>query len=184
MFSPRVPGVLGPQSDTPQPQGGIGMPVDRIWNRPMFSPQGLMPTAHNLPAAGDRLNRSGNNLIGQQPGFNPGVGVQLPTGSTLVREQHRYANVVELILPAGVASAQALAAPVGLRNFLLVRNVSPAAEIIYISFGVQATTQSPLRLTAGQAALFDTVVPQNEMYVISDTATGVLAVGYSQFSPQ
>jgi hypothetical protein len=52
---------------------------------------------------------------------------------------------------------------------------------LYIDFNSQATTGSWLAITAGQIILFDAVVPQDDLYVISSAAGGQLAYAYSTF---
>jgi hypothetical protein len=70
--------------------------------------------------------------------------------------------------------------PIGKRNTLAFRNAS-VTQIIFIGFGGNATTSSWLRITPGMIVLFDTVVPQDDLYVISDAASGVLAYAYSTY---
>jgi hypothetical protein len=184
------PGVIGPQVDTPQPRGGIGIPVHPVFRRqPWQSPAGE-GVPHNLPPQGDRLARRALNPIGGS-GMPGGPGTGLPGGSALfdytrtlmVRERHRYAYVIETPLPVGVTSVPVLNQPTGLRNFLILRNISTGAQVIFVSMGNQATLNSPLRLGSNQAILFDTVVPQNELNAISDLANGTLMVAYSQYAP-
>lgn len=185
---PFAPGIRGPQTLTDRPEGGIGMPAERLWDRSLwFSPfAGSAP--HNLPSPGDRLSARGNNLIGQPgsaptPTPTPGVGGTFPSVIN-VRERHRYATLIEIPFAVDdVQSVQILSQPTGLRNMLLLRNASGGAQVIFVSFGVQATLQSVLRLTAGQAVLLDTVVPQNEVNAIADTPAATLVVAYSQYPP-
>jgi hypothetical protein len=72
---------------------------------------------------------------------------------------------------------------IGLRNLLILRNSSPGAQVIFVSFGTNASTVSVLRLTAGQTVLFDTVVPQNEVNAIADVAGAILTAANSQYAP-
>ena len=100
-----------------------------------------------------------------------------------MRERHRYANVIELAFSVNAVSFQLLQEPSGLRNFLFFRNASTVAATLFFGFGNQATQQSMLSIAQGQQVLFDTVVPQNEIFVTSDIAGGLVVVGYSNFSP-
>jgi hypothetical protein len=61
------------------------------------------------------------------------------------------------------------------------RNASTGGQNLYIEFNGVATTGAWLKLTPGQIVLFDTVVPQDDLYVISDAAAGVFAYAYSTF---
>jgi hypothetical protein len=161
----------------------VSKPISPLWNRPPWDSPTFIPGApHNLPAPGDRLKPRTGNLVGGQAAladapYNPEQFV-IP-----VRERHRYANVIELVYTIPVTSFQVLQEPPGLRNFLFFRNASTVAATLRISFGNQASAQSLLSLTQGQQVLFDTVVPQNEVFVISDIVGGLVVVGYSNFSP-
>lgn len=96
-----------------------------------------------------------------------------------VPPSHAYANVVQSATAIGTTSALIIPQSAARRNFLAVRNASPGTENIYVSFDVDATTLSWLRLAPNQIALFDTVVPQDNVNVISDAATGVVAYAFS-----
>jgi hypothetical protein len=87
----------------------------------------------------------------------------------------------------GVASILILsevAAP-ALRNMLILRNASPGVTPpdLFISFGVQASANSSIRLTPGGILIFDIVVPQNDIYVIASAAGGTVALASSNFTP-
>lgn len=89
------------------------------------------------------------------------------------------ANVPQI----GVAdSVLFLTQPSAQRNMLGFRNASAAGNI-YINFGAQADANSWLRLAPNDMLLFDTVVPQDDLYAIADAAGCVLAVSYSTFDP-
>lgn len=181
-LSSLPPGVIGPQpSETPS-QGGIGMPARMIYERPLWGSPAVQSPARNLPPPGDRLQRRAlNSMYGA--GSDPSASPAAHAGTQMVRERHRYADVIETPWTVGVASVRVLTQPSGLRNFLLLRNISTGAQIIFVSFGNTATLQSSLRLASNQAILFDTVVPQNEINAISDLAAGALMVSYSQYAP-
>lgn len=92
---------------------------------------------------------------------------------------HPYANLVQTA--GGVSTISRLIIPQSSarRNFLAIRNASPGVEVLFVSFNVAATSESWLRLAPNQIALFDTVVPQDNVYVISDSATGFVAYAFS-----
>lgn len=70
-----------------------------------------------------------------------------------------------------------------LRNMLGLRNPGAVGNL-YIEFGNQATTSSWLQLAPGQYVLFDIVVPQDDLYVLSDNAGAfALTYIYSTFTP-
>jgi hypothetical protein len=75
-----------------------------------------------------------------------------------------------------------LDSPIGRRNLLGFRNNSGVVgENIFIGFGRDATTNSWLRLTPGTIILFDTVVPQDDLYAVSEAGTPNLGYIYSTF---
>ncbi|NDC10234.1 MAG: hypothetical protein EBZ75_13015 [Oxalobacteraceae bacterium] len=131
-------------------------------------PQYLPPGPNNLPVRPD-------------PSAAPNTTQSLyRDGAVDIRENYRYASVVTVSLNVDTASIKFLDAPIGKRNFLGFRNAS-ATQTLYIDFNAQATTGAWLALTAGTIVLFDTVVPQDDLYVISSAAGGVLAYAYSTF---
>jgi hypothetical protein len=99
---------------------------------------------------------------------------------TGVTAPHWYANLIEGVVPAGVVPVQpvGLTQPAtGVRNFLMFRN-SGATNLLF-GFGSPATLNSTLRVTPNTIVLFDTVVPQNDIWVLSDAAGGQLSYSYS-----
>lgn len=135
---------------------------------PWDSPQYIPPSPHNLPARPD-----------------PAVDVtaDFGRGETLVSEPYRYASIVDLTFVTSTTSIKFLDQPIGKRNILGFRNVSTTAgEIIFIGFGRDASTESWLQLQPGQITLFDTVVPQDDLYARSALGTPVLAYIYSTFA--
>lgn len=132
------------------------------------------------------LGRSHTNLeeFGGSIGETQTRGYDRPDAPLLhfpppVPPSHAYANLVQTAGAIGVTSRLIIPQSSARRNFLAIRNASPAAENIFVSFNVEATVLSWLRLSANQIALFDTVVPQDNVYVISDAATGVVAYAFS-----
>lgn len=136
---------------------------------PWGVPQYIPPSPNNLP-------------VRPEPGAAPNTTQTIASGQTVdTREVYRYASVVTVSLNVDTTSIKFLDAPIGKRNFLGFRNASPGTQIIYIDFNAQATTGAWLALTAGTLVLFDTVVPQDDLYVVSSAAGGVLAYAYSTF---
>lgn len=134
---------------------------------PWSAPQYIPPSPHNLPSRPD-----------------PAVAGTADFGSAevAVSEPYRYASIVDLTVTATTASFKFLDQPIGKRNLLGFRNTSATpGETIFIGFGRDANTLSFLSLVPGQIVLFDTVVPQDDLYVASATGTPVLAYIYSTF---
>jgi hypothetical protein len=130
------------------------------WSSPTFLP----PSPHNLPVE------------------TAGVSSDVPGSVINVAESYRYASIIDVQLQTSTTSVKFLDAPIGRRNLLGFRNVSSTSgENIFIGFGRDATTRSWLRLTPGTIILFDTVVPQDDLYAISEAGTPVLAYIYSTF---
>jgi len=134
------------------------------WSNPNFLPG----APHNLPARPDAAVAASTSAGIPGDVFN-------------VRENYRYASLITVSLPIGTTSVKFLDQPIGKRNMLGFRNASTGAQILYIEFNGQATTGSWLALSPGQIVLFDTVVPQDDLYCISDLAGGTLAYAYSTF---
>lgn len=136
---------------------------------PWGVPQYIPPSPNNLP-------------VRPEPGAVQNTTQTIASGSTVdIREIYRYASVVTVSLNVGTTSIKFLDAPIGKRNFLGFRNASTGAQTLYIDFNAQATTGAWLALAAGTLVLFDTVVPQDDLYVIASAAGGVLAYAYSTF---
>lgn len=145
-------------------------PVTYLNNRQAWgSPQYIPPSPNNLP-------------VRPEPGSAPNTTQSLGGGSTVdVRESYRYANVVSVQLTVGTASIKFLDAPIGKRNFLGFRNASSGGQLLYIEFNAQASAGAWLTLNPGVILLFDTVVPQDDLYVISNGAGALLSYAYSTF---
>lgn len=136
---------------------------------PWGVPQYVPPSPNNLP-------------VRPEPNAAPNTTQTLASGQTAdIREIYRYASVVSVSVNVGTASFKFLDAPIGKRNFLGFRNASAGAQILYIDFNSQATTGSWLALPVGTIVLFDVSVPQDDLYVVSSAASGVLAYAYSTF---
>ena len=97
-----------------------------------------------------------------------------------VREAHRYAQINgSVVFNIAGASQLIIPAPQNFRNFLIMRNVG--ADQIFIDFGRDATTVSPLMLQSNQQVLFDTVVPQDDIYAVC-IGSSILSVGFSNIN--
>jgi hypothetical protein len=133
--------------------------------------------------AGNDLNVSGNNFTNEQIVLQTEQRDRWRRGGLKPkwREVYRYASVTSLSQVIGTTSIKFLDQPIGKRNFLGFRNASTSNQIIYIDFSSQATVNSWLQLTPGTTILFDTVVPQDDLYAIADAAGGQLAYAYSTF---
>ena len=140
-------------------------PVGYISNlEPWSSPTFIPPSPHNLPAE------------------TAGVTSDVERSVVNVAESYRYASIIDLTFITSTTSEKLLDAPIGRRNLLGFRNVSgTTGENIFIGFGRDATINSWLRLTPGTIILFDTVVPQDDLYCISEAGTPVLSYIYSTF---
>jgi len=135
------------------------------WSSPTFLPG----APHNLPKESNIAQAQNTS----QFAF---------TGDTVnVREAYRYASLQDISLTVGTTSVKFLDAPIGKRNMLAFRNASTGAQNIYVSFGAQATTSAWLKLVPGQLVLFDSVVPQDDLYTIADGAAATLVYAYSTF---
>jgi hypothetical protein len=135
------------------------------WSSPTF----LSGAPHNLP----KENAIANAQNTAQ--FADG-------GQTVnVRNVYQYASLQDVQISVGTTSIKFLDAPIGKRNMLGFRNASAATQNLYVSFGAQATTSAWLKIAPGVIVLFDTVVPQDDLYVISDSAGAIFSYSYSTF---
>lgn len=117
-----------------------------------------------------------------EPGSTASAAGLVAAGDTWnVREQYRYASLVTATLTVGTTSVKFLDQPIGKRNMLGFRNASTGGQVLYVEFNAQATTGTWLAIQPGSIILFDTVVPQDDLYVIADVAGASLAYAYSTF---
>lgn len=144
-------------------------PVQWLSQRePWQAPQYMPHYPHNLPAKADAAVATTTNF----PGYASTVAITDP---------YRFSSIVDLTIVTTTASVKFLDQPIGKRNTLGFRNASTSNQVIYIGFGGNATTGSWLQINPGTIVLFDTVVPQDDLYVISDVTAGVLAYVYSTY---
>lgn len=98
-----------------------------------------------------------------------------------VREAHRYAQINgSVVFQTITESALILPAPQNFRNLLMLRNAGATA--ILIDFGRDATASSTIELQPNQIILFDTVVPQDDVYAISPGGISTLSVSFSNIN--
>lgn len=138
---------------------------------PLMGPMGAWPMGPSAQPDGPRADG--------RPGVpQPGE----PGGPVPVNDAHRYAFLRGEIVAAvnNGSSLLILAQNDVRRNMMLVRNSSATANL-YISFGTQATLNSPLYLTPNQMVLFDTVVPQDDVYAYGDAAGAQITLAFSTF---
>ena len=105
------------------------------------------------------------------PPYSGGGGVSIPPGTPETFSTQKTAVLNgSRIFAVMTASQKVLDAPSTYRNFLLIRNSSTAATVVYIDFGGDASLNSAIRLAQNEIILFDAVVPQDDLYVIGDAA--------------
>lgn len=133
------------------------------WNYPQSLPQ--LPRG-NVPSG----------VLGGQS--LPGSGA----GAMPVRDPHHYATLAgSASLTVGTTSGLVLASPPTYRNLMIVRNAG--ATNLYLDFGLDADiNRTPLRLAPNSVLIFDVVVPQDDVFCVSDAAGGILALSYSNVS--
>jgi len=162
---------------------------------PFYSPQDLVNWPGNLPPLSEQPKRSYLPLSGVQPLFgNPEGSYEAGPGNSQpvfpnfsltfpdnlrTSENHRYASIVDTSTSVSATVSQKIIdQPNGKRNFLMFRNASTTANL-YFGFGKDATTLSTLQLVPGAVVAFDSVVQQDDVYVIADAANAVLCYSYS-----
>lgn len=144
-------------------------PVQWLNNRePWTTPQYIHGNPHNLPSRPD-------------PAVAGSTVRDIPAAGLDIRDSYRFASFNSLALTVGTTSVKFLDAPIGKRNFLGFRNASTTGQNVFVDFNSQASTNSWLRLTPGTIVVFDTVVSQDDLYVIADAAGAVLAYVYSTY---
>lgn len=169
--------VPGDPTDNPS---GIGQPVQLLSERlPWNSPQSLGPgSPHNLPPP---MLRPGQRQFQPVQSANPSATVGGGPAAPIDDRYHYAEFNGEQVVAVGVASVSVLTEPAVRRNTLMFRN--SGATNLFIAFGTGATTSSILRLAANEMALFDMVVPQDEVFAISDAAGGQLTIAVGNYTP-
>lgn len=115
-----------------------------------------------------------------RPAIASGAVVQA-SESLPVREAHRYAQINGSAVYAITTQSQlVLPSPQNFRNMLILRNV--AGNPINLEFGRDADANAPIQLVAGAILVFDTVVPQDDIYAIGIGGTATLSMGFSNLN--
>lgn len=135
---------------------------------PWDAPQYLPGQPHNLPSRPD-------------PAVAGSTVRDIPASGLEVRESYRFASINTVSLTVDTTSIKFLDAPIGKRNFLGFRNASTGGQNLFVEFNSQASTGSWLKITPGTIVVFDTVVSQDDLYVIADAAGAVFAYAYSTY---
>jgi hypothetical protein len=143
---------------------------------PWTNPQYIPGYPHNLPAKADAGMPSGPGTPSPTTTNFPGY-----SSTVSITDPYRFSSLVDLSIITTTTSVKFLDQPIGKRNTLGFRNASASSQIIYIGFGGNATTNSWLQINPNSVVLFDTVVPQDDLYVISNVTGGVLAYVYSTY---
>ena len=142
--------------------------------------QGLRPWDGSGMPTGPR---TGN--VREVAGFDSLSRPSTPVGSSSreVYEMHRYAklNGTLTLAISSTVSTPVIAAPTTYRNMLMLRNTD-ATDTIYVNFGNAASATSILTLAPGIQVLFDTVVPQDDIFAFASANSPVLAVAFSTIS--
>lgn len=120
----------------------------------------------------------------------PSIHAQMTPSAQPVSDSHHYAFLSDLVVAIPQESALFLEQPPNRRNMLMLRNSSGVGGAnLYISFGTPAGLTSTLVLgpataanPSGQIVMFDTVVPQNDVYAFADAAGGVLSYAYGNMA--
>lgn len=111
------------------------------------------------------------------------VGAPIPT----FRDVDRFADLVVLpftVLVVGVPGAvNLITSNTRKRIVTIFRNSSASAGVLFVGYGIAADINTAtLSLAAGEQAIFDAVIPQNDVWVSTDVAptSGVMSYALSQ----
>lgn len=114
------------------------------------------------------------------PQVRPILGAIEPADpGTKVRDPWHYAMLNgSSTVNVGTASVMVCASPPGMRNLFVARNVGTTN--LYLDFGLDAAiNRSVFFLVPGAILFLDAVVPQDDVYCISDAVGGVLGLSFS-----
>lgn len=129
---------------------------------------------HYGPTPPGMLGRGRGGVLG---GFSQQQ--MLPLSTAIIRDPHHYTTPNTVTYTPGTASTLIadVAPSDSPRNFLMLRNSSTGAEVIYIAFGQTASIASAaFSLSPGQVILLDIVCPQSDIYAIGDAATATCTI--------
>jgi hypothetical protein len=104
----------------------------------------------------------------------------MPTAQAApIRDPHHYALLNgSASFGVDTNSILILASPPTYRNFLVIRNIG--ATNLYVDFGTNAdANRTPIRLVTNAILIFDSVVPQDDIFCISDAVGGIVGLSYS-----
>lgn len=135
-----------------------------------YGPQNLARTSAARPR-GNLVASPGGGAIPEPEGpLGPGRWIALP---------HQYADpVTEIVVAVGTTAIKVIDRPNNFRNLLIIRNPN-AAAILYARFDAEPTINSTLSILAGERICLDAVVPQGDLWILSDTAGMLVSVSYS-----
>lgn len=107
----------------------------------------------------------------QQPPYTGGGGLSVPASAPQTFSLQNIASFQGTrVFQIDTFSQKVLDAPATYRNMLLIRNSSTTVTNIYVDFGADATIESAIILAQNEVIMFDSVVPQDDIYIIGDTA--------------
>ena len=159
-----------------------GPPVELLSRlEPWDHPQRINPGPHNLPPPGQRPALKPFVPLLPGPGMLPGPALPPGPAAKVIDGADYPLLAGESVRAVGLAAIVVVPSPTALRNMLGFRN--SGATNITIAFGTQATANSWLFLTPNQMLLFDTRVPQDEVWALSDAAGGQLTCVSSNYTP-
>lgn len=136
----------------------------------------------NVPNPADQLRGpAGPQFIGDAPQ------VSIPSQGVFdIRDGHHYARQIISLYNAapdgsvGAASLRVILENLLKRNYLQIRNASVTANI-FVAFDKEASLFSTLRLIPNQIVFFDNVVPQGDVWILADGASGFVALDYATY---
>ena len=101
--------------------------------------------------------------------------------SAAVREAHRYAQINgSVVFGVTTQSQLVLAAPQNYRNMLILRN--SGVGTINIDFGRDADANSCIQIIPNAIIIFDTVVPQDDVFAVAVGVGSTLSIGFSNLN--
>jgi hypothetical protein len=96
---------------------------------------------------------------------------------------HQYARITDMpnqVLPASGSAALFLLEPTTFRNLLAIRNTNASGGVnVLVGFGAAPSTGATIRIEPGQVLIWDAVVPQDDIWLMSDGAAGTVSLAFS-----
>jgi hypothetical protein len=166
-------------------KAGVGRPVELItsdfpYGPPKNVPQYIDGSPHNLPPDKDRP--AFRQFVGVSPSAMPSSGPAAPMPlapvQTQITDPYHYAKPIEGTAAVDALSVLVLPEPATKRNYLMIRNSSTAAQVLFVAFGSDANTNSTLRLAQDEIAFLDPC-PQSDMYCVCSAAGGQVSYSVS-----